>query len=220
MTLRGLAGWVMVLGVSAGCGDDPEPRTEAGADGGSIGLDSAPSDARPDDGTPRDATLFDEGPPADWAACDVTSECVLSGNSCCGVCGAPSLANVDGVNRARSDEHFRDVCPMPIPCPTCPSALNPDLQVTCASSRCAPFDVRLSDVSLCTSDADCRLRVTQCCECGGDTSPFALIAVSSEPGYSTLVCDPMIGCPECAPTYPDTVRAVCAADGHCAVEGR
>ena len=76
--------------------------------------------------------------------------------------------------------------------------------------------MRTLELSACSSDADCRLRVTSCCECGGDTNPDALIAIRSdvEADYMALVCD-ATDCDLCAPVYPDSMEAFCADDGHC-----
>jgi len=158
-----------------------------------------------------------EPPAADWARCAVNSDCVLAADSCCGVCGAPGLDDVDGVNRTLTDEHFHDVCPAPVPCPECPSATNPDLLATCDSLACAAVDIRQHAASACVADTDCRLRTTGCCECGGATDPSSLIAiaVTGEPLYSQLVCDPAAACPDCVPIYPTDVEAFCATDGHC-----
>lgn len=156
---------------------------------------------------------------ADWDRCDLPSDCTLVASSCCGGCGAPALADVDGVNRALLDDHFRDVCPQPLPCPLCPSATNPELVATCSLGRCQALDVGGLALSACTADADCRLRTTGCCECGGSTAPWDLIAIAvgGEAAYQHLVCDPGAACAACQPVYPDTVLAYCAGDGHCAV---
>jgi hypothetical protein len=70
----------------------------------------------------------------------------------------------------------------------------------------------------CAADSDCRLRVTGCCECGGSTASWDLIAIAhdGEADYQALVCDPEQACDECAPVYPVDVEAYCATDGHCA----
>jgi hypothetical protein len=69
----------------------------------------------------------------------------------------------------------------------------------------------------CQSPADCRVRTTDCCECGGATDPEHLIAIaiSGDAAYSALVCDPNTACTECAPTYPPA-QVVCV-DGHCGI---
>jgi len=162
----------------------------------------------------------DAGTASSWSACAVNSECVLAPSSCCSPCGKPGLSDVDAINQARSAEHGEDVCPSPTSCPACATELNPDLHATCDGSRCRALDIRAQDASACTADDDCRVRATGCCECGGVTDAYALIAIntSEETLYSDLVCDPGRACPACAPVYPAGVTAVCAADGHCAVQ--
>jgi hypothetical protein len=159
----------------------------------------------------------DEEPP-DWAACELHSDCVLAADSCCGTCGEPVLGDVDAVNHRLEQEHFSDVCPEPVPCPSCPFSRNPDLHATCDDRVCLALDIREHSVSVCDSDDDCRLRVTGCCECGGSTEPWDLISLrrDGETAYQELVCDAGQGCDDCLPSYPSNVVAVCAADGHCA----
>jgi hypothetical protein len=155
----------------------------------------------------------------DWALCELNSDCILSPASCCAVCGKPALADVDAVNRERQDEHFRDICPDPGPCPKCAESPNPELSATCTNGACVALDIREHQTSVCSSNDDCRLRVTGCCECGGSTASWALIAIArdGEPSYQALVCDPDQACDECAPVYPTDVEAYCETHGHCAI---
>jgi hypothetical protein len=156
---------------------------------------------------------------AGWSACDVPSDCTLAADGCCDACGRPTVADVDAVNRGRLDEHFADVCPLPVPCPLCPVAINPELLATCRLDHCRALDVRALSLSACSVDGDCRLRATGCCECGASVEPWNLIAiaVAGEIVYQQLVCDPGQVCADCMPLYPETVEAYCADDGHCAV---
>lgn len=152
--------------------------------------------------------------------CSRHDECTLAINDCCGPCGVPGLDDYDAILISRADDHRRSVCAEddPVACPECATLVNPALGATCREGRCQEYDVRALPLSACAQDDECRLRVRDCCECGGDTSPFALIAVrvDSTGDYAGLVCDDL-ACPECEPTYPDTVEAYCAGDGHCAV---
>jgi hypothetical protein len=159
------------------------------------------------------------GAGSDWASCASPPECAIAWRSCCGACREPTLADVDAVNRERLDEHFREVCPEPVPCPECVTPTSPDLLATCRAGSCVAIDVRADAVSACTADVDCRLRVTGCCACGGSTAPEDLIAirVDGELDYLALVCAPDVACPACEPVYPDDVEAYCAPDGHCAI---
>lgn len=152
--------------------------------------------------------------------CADNSECELALDRCCGPCGEPTLDDFDAINGEYREEHREAVCPEPEPCPECASQPNPALGATCEDSLCRGFDVRTMDLSACTADDDCRLRVTECCECGGDTSPASLIAIRADANaeYQSLVCDVETGCAGCAPVYPtDEVEAHCADDGHCDV---
>lgn len=154
------------------------------------------------------------------APCTEPTECTLAIDTCCGPCGVPTLDDFDPILVSRADDHRAAVCPDPsVICPACPVAPNPNLGATCTANRCTAFDVRTIPLSACTSHDDCRLRVRECCACGGDTSPFSLIAIraDSEAAYQALVCGSEIACPECEPTYPSDVSAYCADDGHCAV---
>lgn len=152
-----------------------------------------------------------------WGACEINSNCVIASTTCCGPCGSSTVDDVVGVNKARADEYRKVVCPNPVACPACPTERNPDLLATCAAGSCKALDVRQHAASACTKDSECRLRVASCCECGGSVAPSDLIAVSQEALYADLVCDPMTGCPACAPIYPTNVEAGCAIDGHCEV---
>ncbi len=152
--------------------------------------------------------------------CTASEECVLQANTCCGVCGAPELSDLDAIREDRRTEHFNSVCPEPMPCPECPTGRNPNLGATCNdASRCEGYDVRDLPLSECEVDSDCRLRVTDCCECGGDVSPFSLIAIRTdgESAYQSLVCTSDVICDDCAPTYPDSHQAYCR-DSHCVVD--
>lgn len=156
---------------------------------------------------------------AQWAACSANSECTIAAKTCCGVCGKPALEDVDGVNQDQLEAHKQAVCPTPVACSACPTQSNPDLFATCAEATCKAVDVRSDPSSECSADDDCRLRVTACCECGGSTASFDLIALnrSKEAIYTKQVCDPMQACDLCLPVYPRDVEAHCAADGHCEV---
>jgi len=86
-------------------------------------------------GNDLEDSQVDSGPGADWAACQNTSECVLRANSCCDVCGMPTLEDVDAVNQEKIAEHFEDVCDEPQPnCPKCAIGINPDLVAICSDN--------------------------------------------------------------------------------------
>lgn len=158
--------------------------------------------------------------PADWAACTAVGQCELAAKGCCGTCGTPTVNDVNGVNRTQGQAYQDDNCPGPIPpCPACASQNNPNLAAFCVQDACTAIDVRGDAVSACTTDADCRLRYSDCCESCGQASPDMVIALSQSGAsvYRSQVCAPDQACDKCLATYPDTVKAICAATGHCAV---
>lgn len=181
-----------------------QPR-DAAADSSAGAIDASARDAGADAGERRD--------------CTQPSECVVVPMTCCGVCGAPATGDVTAIRKdAQSARTER--CKTAL-CPACAQRPNPALVATCRSGRCEVVDIAASDpVSHCQSAADCRVRVSACCECGGDTSPYTLIAIasSSEQAYTLLVCAPNAACAACAPLYPSNVSASCAQSGHCATQ--
>jgi hypothetical protein len=181
--------------------------TFCGGDGG------APDASIPDASSP-DAASADAGPPADWAVCTDQGQCSVNPVGCCAVCGAPTLADVEGVRMGREDQHYAEVCPVPEPCPRCPSFDVPELVPTCAAGQCKVVDLRMEAITACTTDAECRIRTTSCCECGGDPRYVAVSTTTESDAYAALVCPTGTACPECVPVYPDTVVARCVA-GHC-----
>ncbi|MFH1435527.1 MAG: hypothetical protein ABIJ56_07395 [Pseudomonadota bacterium] len=155
----------------------------------------------------------------DWTSCLVPSDCVIVANSCCGVCGMPTLADMDAANKNFLEEHYDAVCDDPDPiCPGCAEMPNPELVATCEEGRCLAVDLGAEDLTLCASSDDCVIRTPECCECGADMTPMSLVAIriDAQAALAGLVCDPDSGCPECAPVYPDNVDAICDGDGHCA----
>jgi hypothetical protein len=158
----------------------------------------------------------DAGEPRD---CNQPSECAVVPMSCCGVCGGPSATDMTAIRKdavpARSER-----CKTAL-CPKCAQRSNPELVATCRSGRCEAVDIAASTaVSGCKQASDCRVRVAACCECGGDTSPYALLAIAStsESAYTQLVCDLATACPECAPLYPSNVSATCTQSEHCVTQ--
>lgn len=197
----------IVLSLLVGCGGKttegpPVTVTDTSVSGDSV-ADTFPSG----DTTP------------DFVSCSEPGTCVLASTTCCGVCGAPKITDVNAVNEKHVAAYNAAICPVPEPCPDCPSAIEPNLQAFCRGGRCSAVDVRADDLSSCATDGDCMLRYEACCECGasGDFNIIAL-ARSKASAYTTERCKAMTACPECAPAYPATLRAVCdTATKHCAV---
>lgn len=149
--------------------------------------------------------------------CTRNDECALAITDCCGPCGVPTLADFHPILASRAADHAAFVCPDPggAHCADCAVLPHGHLGAVCEAGRCTGYDVRQLPLSACTTDADCRVRTRDCCECGGATDRGSLIAVRvGADEYAALVCDET-SCPECLPTYPSNVEAYCAPDGHC-----
>jgi len=169
------------------------------------------------------------GPPPTpgYTLCDVPSDCVVTANTCCGVCGRPTAGDVAAVNGDRQSDYYLDVaCPEaraePPICPGCASMPNASLVAGCDLTRtCSLVDIENDrDLVGCTTDDECIVRVPDCCECGADTSIGNLVAIHRDrrADLEAIVCDPGTGCLECAPMYPSDVTAVCAS-GLCRLVG-
>lgn len=158
----------------------------------------------------------------DWGRCEYVGDCVLQPVGCCDTCNRPTAADRHSVNINMLEAHRAEVCQEENPiCPGCDPLPNPWLQPTCQLSECAVVDIENSALTTCTADADCTLRVPECCECGANTDPANLIALAGNvpnvlSSYLTQVCDPRADCAACAPIYPDTHEAFCDA-GSCGV---
>lgn len=156
-----------------------------------------------------------------WARCEEPADCILApAGGCCFPCGESlELEDVTAIRHSRAAEYYALYCPGELECPACVPATNVNLQATCIEHSCEAIDVRRLPLSACTSDEQCRLRVPDCCECDADTRVERLIALNADEvdAYVELVCGSSAGACPCEATYPDTVEAYCAADGHCAI---
>lgn len=182
--MRELAG--MALLILVGCGGQSE------GDGGSGGTGGGSSDLH---------------------ACGANADCVVISKSCCGSCGGATREDSIAVNAGKASAYRSNVCDG-MGCPACYMPNDPTLVATCSAGTCQVVDLLAHASTTCTNEADCRVRTTACCECGGPTDDEHLVAVSDEPAYSALVCDAQ-GCPECAPQYPP--KQVACEAGHCKV---
>jgi hypothetical protein len=174
----------------------------AGSGGGSVGSG----------GSGGSAQVFDD--------CSGPGQCVLAGNTCCGVCGAPAVTDMAAVNNTLFDEYRTYICPMPTGCPECATQLNPNLFAYCEASKCIAADVTMHAFSECTTAADCSLRHgMECCEsCAGDAYDLVALNANGKTEIYQTVCDPLASCPDCAPNYPPEYKADCMA-GRCVVVG-
>lgn len=173
-------------------------------------------------GSTTRGTPAPDGGASSWAGCGGPGECAARVPGCCGVCGAPTLSDVRGVNVAREAEFRADTCDDPNPlCPGCATELVPDLVAFCESGQCVAHDLREEDLSACVKDSDCVLRDAACCEaCVADPHGLVALAMGRLGTYRDLVCRPGQACPACAPVPPEGWVATCGAGGHCEVTER
>jgi hypothetical protein len=156
----------------------------------------------------------------DFAACNGPGQCMVAIPGCCGVCGQPTLADVEPINRVQGEAFFHATCPDPEgePCPGCPSAPNPALFAFCSEQdRCVAADWNEHPLNSCEQASDCRLRVAlDCCECGGSLAELVAVPVDGA-ALSQLICPAdRPPCPPCAPEYPPEAMADCV-EGRCVV---
>ncbi len=149
--------------------------------------------------------------------CADATECTLINDDVCCGCGDEIVIHRDAVPDFLSG---RGMCEE-LPCPPCEApGFNPRVPTCDDTNRCVPFDITRSEYAVCETDADCRVRTKECCECGGSTDLPFLVAVSRRgPSFEELVCPEGLGCLDCAPAYPDEVRARCD-EGFCALAYR
>ncbi len=183
--------------------------------------DAAVSDAPPADSATTDSATTDSAAPdAPFGECLTPTDCVLLPESCCGSCGQPSRTDIDSVPRSGVDAQRAMACADPVPCPACEGHPDPTLLPDCSMSTCTVLDLNPPagpppGLSACESDTDCIIRAASCCECGATITEQTVVALNAEirGGYEAFVCEGDIGCPECAPVYPDNLVARCLGDG-------
>ncbi len=153
-------------------------------------------------------------------ACQQPYECSLAPNGCCGDCGDGTAQSFVALNRAQLGNYERARGCSGVACGPCPpidvlQRTSPYFAATCAAGSCRVVDTRQTDVTACTTDSDCTLRLgLNCCEsCGGDN----LLAVNKRADLNALLCGDGAGaCPPCVPVYPDEFRPACDS-GRCLV---
>jgi hypothetical protein len=160
------------------------------------------------------------GGSAGFASCSLSTECVVRSESCCGDCGAASRTDMIAIARGSVGPYSLSIC-RDSGCPACYRPQDPTLLARCENASCTVVDLLALPLTECSSDLDCRLRTASCCECGGNVSMDALIAVrkDAEPALQRLICDPNVGCDACLPQYPEHARAACFT-GRCTVTGQ
>ncbi len=199
-------GW---LSLFVACGGDAVVFSNGTGGGGGTGGSSSSSSS----GTSTSSSS--SGNPDE---CDGPGQCVLTLKECCPPCNMVTLDDMVAMHEDDVEGYYEEVCSGgPIGCPTCVSFPNPNLFAYCDAGQCMGVDVTSHSFGECTEPADCKLRWgLGCCECGNEGGGLTAIPVTFEPQLEGLVCDPGMGCPECAPGYPDDAMATCDA-GHCMV---
>jgi hypothetical protein len=160
------------------------------------------------------------GATPEWAACTAPGQCRLAAKGCCANCAPFTIDGLNAVNTSQEEAYQDDNCPdRPPSCDACTKGSNPTLAAFCVENACKVIDVRGDDVAACTTDADCRLRYSGCCERCGQGSKLDVIALGQKgvATYVSQVCAPGQTCPDCAPTYPVDAQVACGAAGLCEV---
>lgn len=158
-------------------------------------------------------------PPPIYDDCEVSSDCVLTGVGCCGICERPTAADVVAVNGELAEDYRLDVACVdgdPALCPGCLEVVNPHLKAVCDTSvvraQCTVVDLEDDAFVECESSADCMLAQPTCCPCG-EISAFETIAVRRDVDLVGLFCDEEMDC-ECEPEFDEALGAVCSG-GRC-----
>lgn len=158
--------------------------------------------------------LCDEEPllPPLVTQCAGPNDCEVRPASCCGSCGAATRADAVALNYAYAATYADAVCTGE-GCPLCDAEPDRTLLASCQDGTCVVVDLLLDPATQCTTAEECHVRTADCCECGGSTNLSDLVAVSDDSAFEALVCEPMVGCDTCMPTYP-AIATECV-DGHC-----
>jgi len=149
-------------------------------------------------------------PLSEATACMGPGDCALVDPVCCR-CN-PGLSDLLAVNR----QYVNDIlapCEL-VDCDGCTApAFSSWFTSLCEEGHCKAVDAREHELTECTVDTDCRLRMgLGCCDCGSQ-----VVAVNVNVSVEALVC-PEGGCmADCAPQYPPDAVAACFA-GRCGVE--
>lgn len=208
----GTAGSVGTAGASAG-------GSVAAGGAASAGTTSVGAGGVPTGGTSGASA---GGGGIDWAACAPPDTCLLETQTACGIgCEPVPLSRFVLVN-SKLDPAYKKQEIVP-PCvsswcaPVPPEMVNsPNYYAECVANRCLGLDVRTSELSACTSNADCILRNgTSCCGCGTGN----WIAVSSKANVEAAFCGSTGSCAaDCVSApVPPGVAPNCSM-GHCLVK--
>lgn len=158
----------------------------------------------------------DGGTVATYDLCAQPSDCLVRSTSCCGTCGAATRGDIVAISVGAANAYAVQACSGSNGCPTCFGVTDARLVATCRAGHCAVVDLATHPSTACAVSSDCRVRTSECCECGGEIDERHIIAVAAggDPALQAQVCDSDQACPECAPIYPANVQATCDS-GHC-----
>jgi hypothetical protein len=204
----GFLGLIFVLTGCGGLSDDSKNSSATGATGGTAGSGDGGSSAT---GGSTAVLAVDR-------TCNVPSDCVVQSLSCCPSCGVPIPNDYTAINYSSQYDFQRRICKSGATCAACDAQVGVNVLVaTCEHAQCVLIDLLDNAVSACSIASECYVRAPECCECGGSTDAFSVIALSSTSSiaYSALVCSPTQACADCVPVYPaDSVDCI---SGHCRV---
>jgi len=177
--------------------------------------DGATSDSASSDSASSDTAL-------NMTRCTGPNTCSLVPTTCCGTCSQPTTENMTAVTKGLEGEHSKRLCgPEPMGCPACaPLITDKSVQAWCVAEKCTAIDVKKLPLSSCSTDGDCQLRYSSCCEpC--EENPYDLVALNhtQTEAYRKNVCSGDETCSRCLAVYPADTSAVCdPVTKHCRVK--
>jgi hypothetical protein len=184
--------------------------SDAGTETRDSGADTVPVSGRP--------VLFDGSvPPLEGGggACKKRSDCQLVPERCC---TCPASEPWSFVVTTKAEAH--SMC-AGVSCAACPAEDRPPLApvyvADCIKGVCTRVDLRKTERSKCSSDADCTPVALGCC---GAYSAQTVEYVGLRPDADTTIlqCEPA---PPCVPSSPHgEPSARCAVDRHCSISRR
>jgi hypothetical protein len=153
----------------------------------------------------------------DIQACTSNTDCEIEPTSCCS-CSTGPVSNFTAIN-SKYVNQYNQRCGT-VDCAGCPpTAFNPNDPVfyyvpTCQAGRCTVVDLHTTDITACSTAADCSVRSGTAC-CPGCAAQAVALNTKNEPELSKLVCgNELSACPGCAPPTPSGYSVGCA-DGRC-----
>lgn len=156
---------------------------------------------------------------SNWGACEVDSQCTLTGTTCCEACEPIRDENLLAINASHLAELMASrPCATVGACAPCPSvseleATRKYFRPVCVAGQCSVVDVRQSPITECTDSGDCALRDGVNCCLGCDGSRF--VAVSVNANFCPNGPEP---CSKCASLPPPSYLGVQCQKRHCELQ--